>query len=136
MRLGVQLAQEANRLPGLRGRERLELVLKMLRDLLKELPEETRKPLEVIVENVIPETVTLVVEASRGGFDLKKPSVGCVARLAVLLCRSVGAPPQLVAIATQVADAQEKGIELPAATPSEAKPSSERPPEPTSAPES
>ena len=115
LRLAVTLAQEANRLPGLKGRERLDLVLKALRETLanpvirERLPAEAQKVLADVIETVVPETISLAVEASRGGFQLKKPSVGCVARLGALLCRTVAAAAggQVAAVAGQMASAAE-----------------------------
>ena len=91
-----------------------------------------------MIDSVIPETVTLVVEASRGSFDLKKPSVGCIARIAVALCRSAAAvaPPAVALTLRQAADAGEKVAEVAAAPPSEANIPIESPAEPTSAPAS
>jgi hypothetical protein len=97
LRLAVTLAQEANRLPGLKGRDRLDLVLKVLRETLatpvirERLTPEAQKVLADVLETVVPETISLAVEASRGGFQLKKPSVGCAVRLGALLCRTVAA---------------------------------------------
>ena len=97
LRLAVVLAQDANKLPGLRGKERLELVLSALRRVIEvptvkeKLGADAEKILKDVIDNVVPETIALVVEASRGGFALKKPTVGCVASLAVLLCRLTAA---------------------------------------------
>lgn len=97
LRIAVVLAEAANRLPRLAGREKLDLVLQTLRGVLAtpavrdRIPEEARAPLSLVVDTVVPETLTLVIEAGRGRFDLKKPSVGCLAKLGALLCRSAAA---------------------------------------------
>lgn len=97
LRIAVVLAEAANRLPRLAGREKLDLVLQTLRGVLAtqavrdRIPEEARAPLSLVIDTVVPETLTLVIEAGRGRFDLKKPSVGCLAKLGALLCRSAAA---------------------------------------------
>lgn len=97
MRLAVALAQDVNRLPGLKGRERLEIVLKILREVLatpaiaSRIPTEIKPVLDNVVDQIIPETLTLVVGASRGEFALQRPSVGCIARLGALFCRTAAA---------------------------------------------
>jgi hypothetical protein len=94
MRIGVTLAQEVNKATDLPGRAKLDLVIHALRDLLatpavsERLSPEQSTILRNVVDNVIPEMISLVVEASRGAFALKKPSVGC---LASLFCRQVAA---------------------------------------------
>ena len=97
LRVAVLLAEAANRLPNLHGREKLDLVLQTLRGVLAtpavrdRIPEEARAPLTLVIDTVVPETLTLVIEAGRGKFDLKKPSLGCLAKLGALLCRSAAA---------------------------------------------
>lgn len=116
MRIAVTLAQEANKATGLPGRAKLDLVIHALRDLLavpavaERLSPEMAATLRGVVDTVIPETISLVVEASRGAFALKKPSVGCLAGVAVLFCRQVAAhgPAQVSQIATQVATVADK----------------------------
>jgi hypothetical protein len=124
MRLAVTLAQDANKFQGIKGRERLDLVLKALREVLaaaaisQRIPPDVLKGLREVVETVIPETITLVVDASRGSFDLKRPSVGCVASFAVLFCKSaaavVGSPA--LAQAAQVTQAVVDAIPAPTET--------------------
>lgn len=129
LRLAVVLAQDANKLPGLKGKERLELVLSALRETLavptvkEKIGPDAEKILKDVIDNVIPETITLVVEASRGGFSLKKPTVGCVASLAAVLCRAVAAaaPPQVASVAASAAAvASAVAKEDPAAAPAPA----------------
>jgi hypothetical protein len=93
MRIGIALAQEVNKAKDLPGRAKLDLVVRALRGLLEEptvkarLSPEVAATLQTVVQDVIPETISLVVEASRGAFQLKKPTVGCVAGVLALLCR-------------------------------------------------
>jgi hypothetical protein len=113
MRVAVALAQDVNRLPGLKGRERLELVQRVLREALAVPAVKGRIPAEIVavlqetITTIIPETLTLVVGASRGEFSLTRPSAGCVAAVAGLLCRSVaavaGSDSQVGRLASQVA---------------------------------
>ncbi len=97
MRIGVTLAQEVNKASALSGRAKLDMVVRALRGLLAEpvvrgrLTPEVAATLDGIVQDVIPETISLVVDASRGAFQLKKPSVGCVAQILALLCRQIAA---------------------------------------------
>jgi hypothetical protein len=97
MRIGIALAQEVNKATALSGRAKLDLVVRVLRGLLAEpvirgrLTPEVIATLEGVVQDVIPETISLVVDASRGAFQLKKPTVGCVARILALLFRQAAA---------------------------------------------
>lgn len=111
LRVTVKLAEAVNKLPGLKGAERLDLVLKTLREVLA-LPEvaakltpEAKAAIYKVVDEIVPETLTLVIDAGRGRFALKKPSVSCVAALAALLCRTVAAAApagsQLAAVAAK-----------------------------------
>jgi hypothetical protein len=142
LRLAVELAQEANRLPGLKGAQRLELVVGALRKVLElpevkaRVPEGSAAALEAAIETVVPGTIALVIEASRGGFVLKKPSVGCVAALAAALCRRAAAAAPALAPVAAVAEAvaaavPEEPSEAPAASaePAPAAPTEERPAE-------
>jgi hypothetical protein len=121
MRISVLLAQQVNTFPQLKGREKMDLVLRVLRESLAIPTIKERVPVDVMpvlldtINNVIPETITLAIEASRGGYTLKKPSIGCLASLAVLLCRTVAAAApssevgkmaaQASSVAAMVADA-------------------------------
>jgi len=113
LRIAVALAQDVNRLPGLKGRERLELVQRVLREALalpavkERIPTDALTKLQEAITVIVPETLTLVVSASRGEFSLGRPSAGCVAAVAKLLCRSVavvaGADSQIGRLASQAA---------------------------------
>jgi hypothetical protein len=97
LRVSVVLAEAANKIKGLTGRAKLDLVLQTLRGVLAmpemsaRIPEEARGPLRVVVDTVVPEALSLIIEAGRGQYDLKKPSVGCLAMLCGLTCRRAGA---------------------------------------------
>lgn len=110
MRIGVGLAQEVNKASALSGRAKLDLVTRALRGLLEEpvvrgrISSEMAATLDGIVRDVIPETISLVVDASRGAFQLKKPSIGCMVRILSILCRHVAAShPSLAPVATKAA---------------------------------
>jgi hypothetical protein len=109
MRIGVALAQDVNRLPGLKGRERLELVQRILREALAAPSVKDRIPADVVaaIDTIIPEALTLVVSASRGEFLLKRPSSGCLVGVAAVFCRGVaaaaGADSQIGRVAAQAA---------------------------------
>lgn len=113
MRLAVVLAEDVNKLQGLKGSERLALVLSALREVVtttavtQKIPPEALKALREVVDNVIPETITLVVAASRGGYDLKRPSVGCVASFVALFCRTVAATAPAGSQVAQIAAASQ-----------------------------
>jgi hypothetical protein len=73
--------------------------------------------LEGVVQDVIPETISLVVDASRGAFQLKKPTVGCVARILALLFRQAAASVpgdvgKMAAQAAVLADAISVDVEI------------------------
>jgi hypothetical protein len=130
LRVAVKLAEAANTLPNMNGRAKLDLVLKTLRDVLAvpevaaRVPEEARAPLRLVIDTIVPEALTLVIEAGRGGYDLKKPSVGCLAKLCALACRRAAvhvggdAAAALTAVATTVeavaVTVEEKKPEVPA----------------------
>ena len=123
MRIGITLAQEVNKASALSGRAKLDLVVRALRGLLAEpvirgrLTPEVAASLDGIVQDVIPETISLVVDASRGAFQLKKPSVGCVARILAILCRQAaahvpGEAGKMAAQAAAIADTISVDVEI------------------------
>ena len=103
IRLAATLAQAVNRWPGLKGPQKLETVLAVLREVLEmevirgKLKPEERTVLRVMVDTVVPETVTLLVAAGRGEFDLRKPTPGCLATVCAALCRTGAAVATAVA---------------------------------------
>ena len=148
MRVATRLASTVNSWPGLRGSEKQTIVLTTLREVLTS--EAVRSRMEpaahatllATVDTVVPETLALVVAASRGELDLRRPSVGCAARFAALLCRAV-------AVAAPLGEEERRVLGLAAAAadsvaapvvPAEADPSSPAAPpsekeSPASAPE-
>lgn len=135
MRLAVTLAQDANKFQGIKGRDRLDLVLKALREVLtttaitQKIPPEVLVGLREVINTIIPETITLVVEASRGGYDLKRPSVGCVASLLALFCKSAAA----VASSSQMGQTAQIAASVAAAIPPPTETTESRPPATTTA---
>jgi hypothetical protein len=97
LRVSVVLAEAVNKNKDLSGHAKMDLVVQTLRDVLvmpevaTRIPEEARGPLKVVVDTVVPEALSLIIEAGRGQYDLKKPSVGCLAKLCGLTCRRAGA---------------------------------------------
>lgn len=140
MRIAVNLAQEANKAAGLKGRERLDLVVRALRETLatpaikERLSEAAWVALTEVVEVVVPETLTLVVSASRGSFQLKKPSVGCVVQVLNMVLRLVSvfvpAVRPAVAPAAAVSAALVSAAPVPSPAPSEPAVPSPAPSEP------
>ncbi len=115
LRLAVDLAQRVNGVKDLSGKQKLELVVQTVLNMLddaekaeiKRVEESTEKEktkeLEVVkakwdalrslVKNQLPLTLALVIEASRGKFDLKKTSSLALqlARVVQPFCCSAGA---------------------------------------------
>jgi len=93
MRIAVVLATTINKAPGLKGIEKQKLVLDALREVLAapliadQLDESAKAVMADVINNIIPQTLALVVEAGRSG-ALKKPTVGCVGSFVALFCRS------------------------------------------------
>lgn len=94
LRVAASLAQTINRWPGLSGKDKMEMVLKTLREVLEmevirgKLNAQEAAILRATVDTVVPETLTLLVAAGRGEIDLRKPTPGCAAILCGFLCRS------------------------------------------------
>jgi hypothetical protein len=93
MRIAVVLATTVNKAPGLKGLEKQKLVVDALREVLAtpmiadQLDDTAKAVLADAVNNIIPQTLALVVEAGRSG-ALKKPTAGCVGSFVALFCRS------------------------------------------------
>ncbi len=117
MRIAVVLATAVNKASGLKGLEKQKLVLDALREVLatpviaEKLDDAAKAILVDAIDNIIPQTLALVVEAGRSG-ALKKPTVGCVGSFAALFCRSaarhvvaVGAPAEVASGLAVAADA-------------------------------
>jgi hypothetical protein len=115
LRLSATLAQTVARWPNLSGRQKGEMVVGALRELLGveqirgKLSMEEQAALRVVVDTVVPETLTLLVAAGRGEFDFRKPTPGCMAALAAALCRT-GAAIAVAAAPGNEAAAQAAGV--------------------------
>jgi hypothetical protein len=132
VRLSATLAQAVARWPGLKGSQKAEMVVGALRELLGveqirgKLSAEEQAALRVVVDTVVPETLTLLVSAGRGEFDLRKPTPGCMAALAAALCRT-GAAIAVVAAPGNAVAAQAAGaLQTAASAVSVAAPASEK----------
>lgn len=115
LRLSASLARTVNSWPNLKGAQKAEMVVGALRELLGveqirgKLSAEEQAALRVVVDTVVPETLTLLVAAGRGEFDFRKPTPGCMAALAAALCRT-GAAVAVAAAPGNAAAAQAAGV--------------------------
>jgi hypothetical protein len=150
MRIAVVLATAVNKMAGLKGLAKQTLVLDALREVLatpmiaNRMDDTAKAVLAEVVNNIIPQTLTLVVEAGRSG-ALKKPTVGCVASFCSFFCRSAAgvataanAPPAVAdalsaaaAVATIADVVEPDNVQVDPVAETTAPPASE--PEPTSA---
>lgn len=95
LRVSVDVAQAVNKSKDLKGAEKMALVQQTLRaviatPVLKEkLSEDASTQINTVINDVVPPTITLVIEAGRGHYDFKKPSVSCFVSLLSVLCRKV-----------------------------------------------
>jgi hypothetical protein len=102
IRLAVRLATEINKEVSFKGAMKMAQVQGVLRMALAEpvvrekLSPELIATLTAMVDTVVPEAITIAVQASRGEISLKKPTVGCVASLCGLFCRAAMAAAPLV----------------------------------------
>lgn len=95
LRSATDLAQQVNQFRDLKGREKMEIVQDTLRDALQHptiRQSITPALFEILmntVKHVIPEAITLIINAGRGEFNFKKPSAGCISSL--LSCFGIAA---------------------------------------------
>lgn len=77
--LSGSLAAEANKMIGLSGSQKKQLVLDVVMSIVvsTDLSEEEKKQLVFVVEHVLPASLDLAVDAARGKFDLKKVKKSC-----------------------------------------------------------
>jgi hypothetical protein len=114
--LGGSLAAAANRLTGLSGLQKKQLVLDVIKVVLQESVEkstdlsgspEVVKSLNFVLEHVLPASLDLAVAAARGQLDLKKVKAsvfaGCLACLPSLLGACGASSAQAQAVVSQVA---------------------------------
>ena len=97
LRLSATLAQAVNHWPELKGAQKAEMVVTALREVLGLeqirglISAEEQAALRVVVDTIVPETLAMMVSASRGDYDFRKPTPGCVAALAAVFCRTATA---------------------------------------------
>lgn len=78
LRVAAQMAVLVNKAPGLHGPEKSALVQRVLREVINmpavrsKLSDEAASALILVIDTVVPTTLTLIVSAGRGEFDLKK----------------------------------------------------------------
>ena len=98
----AQLAELVNKAPGLHGPEKAALVQRVLREILNssvvrsKLTDAEVNTLNIIIDTVVPTTLTLLISAGRGEFDLKKP------RQTLLWCCKTAASVIVAAIEPEV----------------------------------
>lgn len=108
LRVSVEIAQAVNKSKDLKGAEKMALVQQTLRAVLatpalkEKLSEDATAQINTVINDVVPPAITLVIEAGRGHYDLKKPSVSCFVGLLSALCRSapIAVPVPVPAAAT------------------------------------
>lgn len=133
LQVGVHLSQAVNKIAGLKGQQKSELVCQTILALLEDVEKaDTKRVEESIakgltsapaapwvelknqVKNVLPTTLSLVVDAARGKFDLRKSAwrvlalraVAAVSRLAcVKSCVGASVASQVEAAAAEAAAA-------------------------------
>jgi hypothetical protein len=94
LRVGVDVAQAVNKSKDMNGAEKMALVQQTLRNVLEapsvkeKLSADAKTQLNTVINDVIPPSITLVVEAGRGHYDFKKPSVSCAVSFITMLFRS------------------------------------------------
>jgi hypothetical protein len=119
MRVAARLAASVNSWPGLRGSEKQQVVLSTLREVLtseairSRMEPAAHATLLATLDTVVPETLALVVAAGRGEIDVRKPTIGCVGRVAALVCRAV-------AVAAPLSEDERRALGLAANAVSEA----------------
>jgi hypothetical protein len=108
LRVSVEIAQTVNKSKDLKGAEKMALVQQTLRAVLatpalkEKLSEDAAAQINTVINDVVPPTITLVIEAGRGHYDFKKPSVSCFVGLISALCRSAPASVAVPVPATGV----------------------------------
>jgi hypothetical protein len=92
-----------NKSKDLKGAEKMALVQQTLRAVIatpalkEKLSEDASAQINTVINDVVPPTITLVIEAGRGHYDFKKPSISCFVGLLSVLCRKVDAPTSISA---------------------------------------
>lgn len=126
LRVGVDVAQAVNKSKEMKGAEKMALVQQTLRNVLEapsvkeKLTVDAKAGLTMVIDDVIPPSITLVIEAGRGHYDFKKPSVSCAVGLLSMLCR--GKAVTAVAVPVAPASASSEPCAPSGATPTEVQP--------------
>jgi hypothetical protein len=136
LQVGVHLSQAVNKIAGLKGQQKSELVCQTILALLEDVEKaDTKRVEESIakgltsapaapwaelknqVKNVLPTTLSLVVDAARGKFDLRKSAWRVLALRAVAAVSRLACVKSCVgaSVASQVEAAAEKQAEVAAA---------------------
>ena len=129
LRVGVDVAQAVNKSKDMKGAEKMAVVQQTLRNVLdapsvkEKLSADTTAQLNTVINDVIPPSITLVIEAGRGHYDFKKPSVPCVISFLTMIFQSCKGKS-----ATAVAAPVPAPAPAPAPTPAEASASSDAAP--------
>lgn len=116
--LGGTLAAEVNKLVGLRGSEKKQLVCDVVRKVVEKsvkattdvsgavVGDEAQKALLFVVDSVLPASLDLAVAAARGSLDLRKVKKTCFSSLVACLPALLGAcgvsQPQVRLVIEQV----------------------------------
>jgi hypothetical protein len=93
LRVGVDIAQAVNKSKDLKGAEKMALVQQTLRNVIEvpsikeKLSDDNKTQLTTVINDVVPPSITLVIEAGRGHYDFKKPSVSCFIGVLSMLCK-------------------------------------------------
>jgi hypothetical protein len=114
LRVGVDIAQAVSKAKNLKGAEKMVIVQQTLRNVLdvqaikEKLSAEDIIQLNTVINDIIPLSITLVIEAGRGQYDFKKPSISCALGFfckglaATAVAVPVPAPSEPVATPTEV----------------------------------
>ena len=93
LRVGVDVAQAVSKSKDLKGSEKMAIVQQTLRNVLdvqaikEKLTPDVTAQLNMVINDIIPPSITLVIEAGRGQYDFKKPSVSCALGFLAMSCK-------------------------------------------------
>lgn len=119
MQLAVALAQDVNKFPTLKGQERLAIVIGTLREILaapaiaEKMSEDVRVTLNKAITTIIPELITMMVDASRGRIELQRPSTS---QFCLWFCRSAAVVAETMGVGRLITEfvAKQKLFAFPA----------------------
>ena len=77
IKIGVSLAKTAEKIPGMKGAEKMDAVLSCLREILSgpikaKLTAEEFQVLSTTIDTIVPTVITVMIDASRAGDFVKK----------------------------------------------------------------